>query len=134
MTALVIAVHGVAAAVLALALPPVAGLAVACLLALSSGLAVRRDTLLVTGDAPSSLELGVDREVVAHLRGGSALRGVAPRSYVSRWLVVLDLVRPDASRRTILVARDMLPAREFRLLRLWALWGGVPAGGVRCVE
>jgi hypothetical protein len=31
-----------------------------------------------------------------------------------------------ASRRTLLVTADMAGEREFRLLRLWALWGRLP--------
>lgn len=50
----------------------------------------------------------------------------AERRYVSRWLVVIELIAPAPSGRTILVARDMLPASEFRHLRLWALWRALP--------
>ena len=42
-------------------------------------------------------------------------------------MVTLPVRRP--MRRTILVTRDMLAAEEFRRLRLWALWGRLPARG-----
>ena len=48
---------------------------------------------------------------------------VAGRRYVSRLAVTLPLRRP---RRTILVTADMLPAADFRRLRVWALWGKLP--------
>jgi hypothetical protein len=71
-----------------------------------------------------------DAGLTLHLQNGGELRGHAsPRRYVSRWLVVVRLGRPGATQRTILVARDMLAAGEFRHLRLWALWGAVPDSG-----
>jgi hypothetical protein len=50
---------------------------------------------------------------------------IGERRYVSRWLVTLPVRRP--SRRTVLVTRGMLGEPAFRRLRLWALWGRVPA-------
>jgi hypothetical protein len=47
------------------------------------------------------------------------------RRYVSRWLVTLRVRSP--SRRTVLVTRGMLGEPSFRRLRLWALWGRLPA-------
>jgi hypothetical protein len=44
--------------------------------------------------------------------------------HVSRLMVTLPVRRP--LRRTVLVARDMLGAEQFRRLRLWALWGKLP--------
>jgi len=48
---------------------------------------------------------------------------VAPRRYVSRWLVTLFIAAP--ARRTVLITSDMLPTESFRRLRVWALWGRV---------
>lgn len=60
-------------------------------------------------------------EIVLELRDGRRLQAEpGARRHVSRFLVTLPLSRP---RRTLLVTRDMLPAEEFRRLRLWALWG-----------
>ena len=47
----------------------------------------------------------------------------AERRYVSRLAVSIPLRRP---RRTIFVTAGMLPAPEFRQLRIWALWGRLP--------
>ncbi len=68
----------------------------------------------------------------ALLRGRAAVRslelsreafaGRPGRRYVSRFLVTLPL-----RGRTLLVTADMLEPREFRHLRIWALWGELPA-------
>jgi hypothetical protein len=47
------------------------------------------------------------------------------RRSINRWMVALPVRRPR--RRTILITRDMLSGEEFRRLRLWALWGKLPA-------
>ena len=49
---------------------------------------------------------------------------LGPSRHVSRFLVTLPVRRPV--RRTVLVTRDMLPAEEFRRLRLWVLWEKLP--------
>jgi hypothetical protein len=134
LTFLTIGVHGAAGAVLLAVLPPAAGLCGILLLAVLATVSVRDKTLLRAQGAPLALKLGRDAELLVGLRGGAELRGSASsRRYVSRWLVVLELVEPDGRRRTILVARDKLAAGEFRYLRLWALWDALPAGegGVR---
>jgi len=78
--------------------------------------------------APGSvrlLELGEERQVGAVLASGERLQGHASaRCHVGPWWVVVPLASP---RRTVLVARGMLGSEEFRRLRLWALWGRVPA-------
>jgi len=134
LTFLTIGVHGAAGAVLLAVLPPAAGLCGAFLLAVLATASVRERTLLRARGAPLTLALGRDAGLLVGLRGGTELNGSASsRRYVSRWLVVLELVQADGKRRTILVARDMLAAGEFRHLRLWALWDALPAGepGVR---
>jgi hypothetical protein len=126
---LTLGVHGAAAAVLLAALPLPAGLGGAFLAAILAVLSIRRQGLLRAQDAPAGLEFGRDASLLVRLRNGTELRGTAAaRRYVSRWLVVLELVQPGAKHRTILVARDMLPAGEFRHMRLWALWDALPAG------
>jgi hypothetical protein len=83
----------------------------------------------MSSTAPCAMELGRGASLLVRLRGGGEITGHAsPRRYVSRWLVVLHLTQPGRGRRTILVARDMLPAGKFRHIRLWALWDAVPAG------
>jgi hypothetical protein len=72
-------------------------------------------SLQVAGEA---LELGLadGRHVVAE---------PAQRRYVGRFLVLVPVRRPV--RRTIVVTRDMLGDESFRRLRVWALWGKLPA-------
>jgi len=62
------------------------------------------------------MELATGERVAARL---------AERRYASRLMVGLPLSTPR--RRTLLVTRDMLPADSFRRLRVWAIWGRLPA-------
>jgi hypothetical protein len=77
--------------------------------------------------SPSSIrgiEILEEDEVRITLASGMRLDArVAPRRYVSRWLVTLFIAAP--ARRTVLITSDMLPAESFRRLRVWALWGRV---------
>ena len=71
-----------------------------------------------------ALELS-GNEILLELKDGRRLLGeLGPARHVSRLMVTLPLRRP--MRRTILIARDMLGAEEFRRLRLWTLWGKLP--------
>jgi hypothetical protein len=51
------------------------------------------------------------------------------RGYVSRYLVIVP-----QENGAVLVTRDRLPAQEFRLVRLWALWGRLPRRSVAAVQ
>ena len=82
----------------------------AALLALGIACA-RRRALLRGRDAVRVLELSEDASLAT-----------AGRRYVSRFLVMLPL-----GGRTLLVSADMLEPSEFRRLRVWALWGRLPA-------
>ncbi|HKU47514.1 MAG TPA: hypothetical protein VJQ58_11565, partial [Burkholderiales bacterium] len=67
------------------------------------------------------------------LAGGESLSAaVGDRRYVTRYVVALPYqIQAKAGRplgRTLLVTRDMLGSREFRRLRLWALWNRLPSG------
>ena len=128
LTLLTLAIHGLAMAVVWSALAPLPGVCAVAVLSVLAVVALRERTLLRAPNAPSVLELKGDGSLVVRLRGGREIGGMAaPRRYVSRWLVVFDLILPAHAHRTILVARDMLPPREFRHLRLWALWNALPA-------
>ena len=128
LTLLTIAIHGLAMAILWAVLTPVPGICAVAVLSALGIIALRERTLLRAATAPSVLELKGDGSLSIRLRGGSEIGGIpAERRYVSRWLVALELVLPPRAHRTILVARDMLPAAEFRHLRLWALWSALPA-------
>ena len=63
---------------------------------------------------------------VFELAGGESLAApVGARRYVTRYVVALPL--GGSLGRTLLVTRDMLGEREFRRLRLWALWNRLPS-------
>lgn len=129
LTLLILAAHAAAAGVFVTVLPFPHASACVVLLAILAFVSARERSLLLAASAPSTLEFGGDASLRVGLRGGVEVAGQAlPRRYVSRWLVVLQLSPPRAGRRTILVAKDMLPPGEFRHIRLWALWGAVPAG------
>jgi toxin CptA len=47
---------------------------------------------------------------------------VEPGSYVSGWLVVLNLRAPGARRRSLVLLPDSAAAEELRRLRVWLRW------------
>ena len=121
----VVLIHAMGAAGMLLIAPGMTG-AVLALLLLSLGAAAAWHRALLRGrGAIRHLELGSDRAVGAFLASGERLQGrAAERCRVGPWWVILRLQAP---RRSLLVARGMLPPEEFRRLRLWALWGRLPA-------
>jgi hypothetical protein len=128
LTLLTAAVHLAAGIILWAALPPPAGACAAGLVILLSVVAIRNHTLLSGSSSLVALELRRNGVVLAVRRGGGEIESqVAARRYVSRWLVVLTMDQAPRGHRTLLIARDMLPAGDFRLLRLWALWDALPA-------
>jgi hypothetical protein len=111
LAAALVAAHAAAGLAVFLLMKDALGAALgAALVALGVAAAWSR-ALLRGRDAVRSLELS--RE---------ALAGRPGRRYVSRFLVTLPL-----RGRTLLVTADMLEPREFRHLRIWALWGELPA-------
>ena len=125
LAALILGLHATAGLSVLLVIPTVAGLLLAgCFLALGAAAAWSR-ALLRSRISPRALEIAGD-EVVLHLAGGARFTvEVAARRYVSRFVVALPIRRPV--RRTILVTPDMLDGGSFRALRVWALWGKLPA-------
>jgi hypothetical protein len=125
LAAAVVIAHAAAALCAVAVLPWAAGLAAGAALALCGVAAAWRGALLRAGSSVRALELhGEQLEV--RLAGGAALAAeLAERRYVGRYMVVLRLRRPV--RRTLLVSRDMLDEESFRRLRIWALWGRLPA-------
>ena len=118
-------VHALAAACIALVLPGVWGAALAALVAALGGATAWDRALLRSARSVRFVELYADGLAVLGLADGSRLEGpVAARRNVSPWWVTLPLER--RTRRTLLVARDMLAEGDFRRLRIWALWGWVP--------
>ena len=124
MAALIVVLHGAAAACAAAVLPGVAGAALgAALLALGLASAWSR-ALLRSRVSPRALELEGDQATLELAGGERVSARVGARRFVSALAVALPLGRPAA--RTVLVSRDMLDAESFRRLRLWALWGKLP--------
>ena len=122
LAAAIVAAHAVAAAAVLFLLRDAYGVALgAALLAL--GLAAAWTRALLRGDAAvTALDISAE-EAACELGNGARIPlAVARRRYVSRLLVALPL-----GRRTLLVTADMLAASEFRRLRVWALWGRLPA-------
>jgi hypothetical protein len=125
LVALILALHAAAGLSVLLVVPTAAGYLLAgSLLALGAAAAWSR-ALLRSKASPLALEIAGE-EVVLHLAGGARFPvEVAARRYVTRFMVALPIRRP--ARRTILVTRDMLDCDSFRALRVWALWGELPA-------
>ena len=118
----VLAAHAAAAFAAYVSMPGWAGaLLAAALVALGVAVAWSR-ALLRSASSVRAIEVGA-AEPVFHLANGESLAApVAGRRYVTRYVVALPL-----RNRTLLVTRDMLGAREFRRLRLWALWNRLPS-------
>ncbi|HUG76699.1 MAG TPA: protein YgfX [Burkholderiales bacterium] len=121
----IVALHACAAVSVAIALPGAGGfLLAAALLALGLAAAWSR-ALLRSAASVRALELDASGATL-ELAGGRRLAAeFAARRYVGRFLVTLCVRRP--MRRTLLVTADMLKGGGFRRLRIWALWGKLPA-------
>ena len=124
----VVAIHALAGACAALALPEPGGPAVALLLP-ALGLAVAWDRALLRGrKSVTSVVIVGPASLRLRTRDGSEAEVRATgRKHVSRLAVIVPV--RGSMRRTIVVVRDMLDAESFRRLRLWALWGKVPGAG-----
>ena len=72
-----------------------------------------------------AIQLGGEQPVFELASGESLSAAVGDRRYVTRFVVALPLARPLS--RTLLVTADMLGPKEFRRLRLWALWNRLPS-------
>ena len=101
-----------------------AGALAVALVALGAAAAWSR-ALLRSSASVRAMELGGDAAVF-ELAGGERLSAVVGhRRYVTRYVVALPLRAPAG--RTLLITADMLGPREFRRLRLWALWNRLPS-------
>ncbi len=119
-------VHGAAAIALVAALPGPAGAALGLLVLALGGMAAWDRALLRSRNAVRALELAEDGFATLALADGRRLAArIGPRRHIGPWWVALALT--GAPRRSLLVVRDMLAPAEYRYLRLWALWGRVPA-------
>ena len=121
----IVAAHAAAGLAVFMAMPGWPGrlLAVA-LIALGAAAAWAR-ALLRSAASVRAMEIGPAGPVF-HLTGGESVAApVGARRYVTRHVVALPIGAP--LRRTLLVTSDMLGSREFRRLRLWALWNRLPS-------
>jgi hypothetical protein len=119
----IVALHAAAAACSVAVLPGLAGGALAAgFLALGVAAAWSR-ALLRSPASVRALEITGPALAIELTSGDSIAVEVGERRYVSRVAVTLPLRRP---RRTLLITADMLPADDFRRLRIWALWGRLP--------
>jgi hypothetical protein len=121
----IIVAHGAAGTAAYVAIPGVmAALLAGMLLALGLAAAWSR-ALLGSAASVCAIEIGAAQPIVELANGDRFAAEVAARRYVTRYVVALPLVTP--LRRTLLVTGDMLKPREFRRLRIWALWNRLPS-------
>jgi len=126
LAAVILALHGAAAASLAAVVPGWAGAALGAAFMLLGLAAAWARALHGSSASVRALEIG--DALVLELKDGRRLAAELGASrHVSRVMVTLPVSRPV--RRTILVTRDMLGEEEFRRLRLWALWQKLPVAG-----
>ncbi len=82
--------------------------------------------LLSTRRSPRAIEIAPSGEAYCTFASGESAPLAARRaSAVTRHWVSLGLRGPW--RRSLLIVSGMLTEDNFRLLRLWALWGRLPA-------
>ena len=124
LASLIAGLHALAGGSILVAVPGLAGTALAGLIA-ALGAAAAWDRALLRGrSSPRALVVAADGGSGIELANGARCPvGTGPRA-VNRFLVTLPLA--GVARRSVLVARDMLDPAGFRLVRLWALWGRVP--------
>ena len=106
-------------------LPTLAGAALALSLVALGAAAAWSRALLRSAGAVRAIELGEPMPVFRLASGERLAAPVAARRYVSRYMVVLRY-GTNARANALLITADMLGAREFRRLRLWALWNRLP--------
>ena len=126
LAALIVALHGIAAACSLTVLTGWFAIATATLVfALGVAAAVDR-ALLAARRSPRAIEIGPSGEAYCTFADGDSAPVVAGRgAAVTRHWVSLRLRAPW--RHSLLVVAGMLTDDNFRLLRLWTLWGRLPA-------
>ena len=124
LAAAIVVLHGAAAASILTFLQGLAGTALAAGFLMLGVAAAWARALHGSAASVRAIELS-GNEMTLELKDGKRCAAeLGPSRHVSRFMVTLPVRRPW--RRTVLVTRDMLPAEEFRRLRLWALWGKLP--------
>ena len=121
----VLVLHGMAAACFLTVLTGWPGIALALLVTALGAAAARDRAMLRAAGSPLAIELRGSGEGICHFAGGESCKLAARPGGVTRFWVPLRL--RSRRRRALLVTPGMLTADNFRLLRLWALWGKLPA-------
>jgi len=125
MAAVVMAAHLAGASCLVIVFPGVGAAAVALLISALGALTAWERALHRSRNSVRSLELREGGAAMLELSDGRRVAcTVSERRNVNRWWVTLPL--RGKSRRIVVVTRDMVPAGDFRRLRIWALWGRLP--------
>jgi hypothetical protein len=125
LAAAIVALHALAGMCAFIVLTGLPGVLLAALLAALGIAAAWSRALLRSRSSVRALELEGQKLQVQLASGESFPAELGERRYVSRFMVTLPVLRPV--RRTILVTQDMLGGDSFRCLRIWALWGKLPA-------
>ncbi len=122
---LIVVLHGIAAGCLLTVMTGLLAVA-AAMLVLALGVATACDrALLITSRSPRLIEIAPSGEAHCTFASGESAPVVARTARVlARHWVSLGLRAPW--RRSLLIAAGMLTEDNFRLLRLWALWGRLP--------
>ena len=126
----IVMAHAMAAGCLLAVLTGWIGLGLAVLI-LALGCASAWDRALLRSEgSPQTIEVLATGEALCRFANGeSAALEAVGGSAVTRYWVALRLLSPR--RRSVFVAAGMLTPEALRLLRLWALWGNLPAVAAR---
>jgi hypothetical protein len=131
LAALIVCAHLAAAIALYSVLPGWAGTALAIALFLLGLAAAWSRALLRAGSSVRAIQVGGEQPMLELASGEILSAEVGDRRYVTRYVVALPYrIEAKAGKplsRTLLVTADMLAPREFRRLRLWALWNRLPS-------
>ena len=133
LTAILVAAHGGAIAVVALvAMPLWLKLMAIAALAVSLVAAVRRAALLLAPGSVVAIEIGLDDSLSIQTRRGSRIGEceVLASTYVAGFLAIINLREPETRAvRHVIVLTDSIDGEDFRRLRVWLRWkrGALPA-------
>ncbi len=125
LAAAVIGLHAAAAVCVLLVMPALAGVALASAFVALGGVAAWSRALLRSPLSVRALEIEGPKLVLELANRERIEAEPQRRRYVARFMVSLPVARPV--RRTILITADMADGDLFRRLRIWALWGKLPA-------
>jgi len=126
MAAVILVAHLAGACCLVIVFPGAGAAGIALLVALLGAITAWERALHRGRNSVRGLELCDGGVAQLEMVDGRRVAGtVSERRNVNRWWVTLPL--QGKSRRIVVVTRDMVPAGDFRRLRIWALWGRLPS-------